>query len=131
MCCARAIECKDFPNSHSSFLRRQLVSFSLLYGGKFRLVDQEEVAYKGTTADCVNLPSKCVIAQFRDAVYAKNLRKLSRCDASDLLVYANLQPEDSIGHYGASDAKMYVVVPESAARDITAATMHLTAEQVE
>jgi hypothetical protein len=55
----------------------------------FCLVDRSGVAYNGTSTDCVIVPSSSVIAQLRDAVKGKNPRKLSHCDASDLLVYAN------------------------------------------
>ncbi|GMF31918.1 unnamed protein product [Phytophthora lilii] len=84
------------------------------------------VAYKGTTANSVSIPSNYV-DQFRDAVKAKYADShLKGIASSNLLVYAdktafdantadvptNLQPEDDIGVYGAKDAKMYVVVPD-------------------
>jgi hypothetical protein len=45
--------------------------------------------YKGTTADKVFLPSQADVADFRDAVKAKNSHKLSSKDAADILVYKN------------------------------------------
>ncbi|GLD99171.1 hypothetical protein PINS_up007889 [Pythium insidiosum] len=111
----------------------------------FFLVDQKGVAYKGTSADCVRLHSNDVIAQFRDAVYAKNAGILQGVVPAQPLVYAdktvidvntadvptNLQPEDEIGVYGAKSTKMYVVVPDDEVRDNSATTAPLTAEQVE
>ncbi|GLD97389.1 hypothetical protein PINS_up006073 [Pythium insidiosum] len=111
----------------------------------FLLVDQEGVAYKGTTASSVSIPSNYVIDQLRDAVKAKYADShLKGIAPSDLLVYAdktafdantadvptNLQPEDDIGVYGAKDAKMYVVIPDGVVRDNSATTAQLTAEQM-
>jgi hypothetical protein len=50
--------------------------------------------YKGTSCDFVSPPPRSVIAQFRDAVYAKNPNKLSSLDAADLLVYKNKEAFD-------------------------------------
>ncbi|GMF33016.1 unnamed protein product [Phytophthora lilii] len=119
----------------------------------FLLVDQEGVAYKGTTASSVSIPSNYVIDQFRDAVKAKYADSHLKGIASyNLLVYAdktafdantadvptNLRSSRSlkgknedVGLGLDKDHALVVVVPEGAVRDITAATTQLTAEQVE
>lgn len=62
----------------------------------FLLVDREGVAYKETSADCVNLPFKCVISQFRDAVRNKYVDShLEGIAPSDLLVYADKKAFDA------------------------------------
>ena len=55
----------------------------------YLLVDSNGQPYKKTSADLVELPSTCVIAQFRDAVKLKSSNKLSSFDAADLVVYKN------------------------------------------
>jgi len=45
--------------------------------------------YMGTSADKISVPSSADIADFRDAVKAKNPNKLSSVDAADLLVFKN------------------------------------------
>jgi hypothetical protein len=46
-------------------------------------------SYKGTSADYVSLPPGSIVAQFRDAVKAKQSNKLSSFDAADLFIYKN------------------------------------------
>ncbi len=45
--------------------------------------------YKGTSCDKVSVSSSADVADFRDAVHAKNSNKLSSLDAADLLVFRN------------------------------------------
>jgi hypothetical protein len=90
--------------------------------------------YRRTSADCVSLFPGVVVAQFRDAVKAKNSNKLSSFDASDLFVYRNkadfdkrnavdddekdeqLRPTDYVdGSLGSSEDMLVVAVPSSAA----------------
>ena len=76
---------------------------------------------EGTSADKVRVSRTGDIADFRDAVHAKNSTKLSHCDPSGLVVNANkaafdrkddpLQPENDIGNYGTKESKLYVIVP--------------------
>ena len=48
------------------------------------------LAYRNTSADKVSVSINADVADFRDAVQAKNSNKLSNFDASDLVVYKNI-----------------------------------------
>ena len=87
------------------------------------LVDAQGETHQGTRASSVNIPSDNVIDQFAKVVHAKNPRKPSSFDASDLLVYANkaafdrkdepLEEDSTIGTFGSSKKEAFiVVVPE-------------------
>ncbi len=67
------------------------------------------------TTDKVRMSPTGDFPDFRDAVHAKNPKKRSHCDASDLIVYANKAAfeEDDIGDYGVKESKLYVVAPVS------------------
>ena len=62
----------------------------------FHLYDYETgQPYKGTTADCVSIPSSFFIAQFRDAVKVKySDSHLKGIGPSDLKVFKNKQSFD-------------------------------------
>ena len=55
----------------------------------FHLYGSDGMPYKETSADYVMLPPGYVVAQFRDAVKAKNSNKLASVDAGDLTVFKN------------------------------------------
>ncbi|CAK4124127.1 unnamed protein product [Aphanomyces euteiches] len=93
----------------------------------FLLVDGHGKPYNKTTASSVDIPSSCVIDQFRKEVKVKYADSHLKCIApSDLRVYANqaafenpgvrLEEDSTIGDYGGSvkDA-LLVVVPEQIA----------------
>ncbi|CAK4421038.1 unnamed protein product [Aphanomyces euteiches] len=82
----------------------------------YQLVDgQKGAAYNGTTVAKVTISSVSNVYDFRDAVYAKNLRKLSAYYANDLLVFTNIHVntlitlEDPIQKYGGSPENALVV----------------------
>jgi len=88
----------------------------------FVLVNDQGEPYKGTTADKVKISSESDIADFRDAVHAKNPNILIGIVPAQLLVYSNkaafdkgnsLEEDDSIQSYGGSkkDA-LLVAVPD-------------------
>jgi hypothetical protein len=53
------------------------------------LVHETGQLVEQTSTDAVELSSSSSISRFRDAVRAKNPTKLSHCDPSSLVVYAN------------------------------------------
>ncbi len=92
----------------------------------FALIDSVKgLSYKGTTADYVSLPPGSVIAQFRDAVKAKNSSILTDFASSQLLVYKNknafvegkeapLEEDTLVDSLGKSKKEsLVVVVPSS------------------
>jgi hypothetical protein len=94
---------------------------------KRKTMTEREVWYilvNGTgreTADKVRVSRTGDISDFRDAVHAKNPRKVAHCDPSDLVVYANkaaferkdnpLGSRDKLGEELGRDDELYVVVP--------------------
>ena len=81
-------------------------------------------------SDMVRLPADSFIADFRDAVKAKNPTKLAHCDASDLVVYENktayeskethLEEDAAVSGLGQSKKNaMVVVVPNPKLQGIT------------
>jgi hypothetical protein len=86
------------------------------------LVHETGRLVEGTSVDKVYVSCIGDIADFRDAVRAKNPTKLSHCDPSGLVVYANkeaferndqLNPRVKIGEELGKNDELYVVVPAS------------------